>query len=321
MGLKDDIRRLARDEGFDLVGFARLDAPAPGAERLREWIALGRHATMEWMARDLGRRADPRLIMPSARSIVCTGVNYRTVNPPAGETGRISRYAWGDDYHDLVGKMLERLLASIREIHPGVNGRAYVDTGPVMEKAWAERAGLGWQGKHTNLISQEIGSWFFLGELLLDAEIEPDAPETDHCGNCALCIEACPTGAITGPYVLDAGLCISYLTIEHRGPFPPGVGGPELDGWLFGCDVCQEVCPWNDRSPAATVLGFLPREGATAIEPAAVQAMSDEQFRKRFKGSAVRRAKPEGLRRNAGALREAATAKHEHPNDDHGTNA
>lgn len=317
--LREEIRALARGLGIDLIGFAPLDGPAEGADRLQRWLAEGRHATMAWMERDPDRRADPRLLLDGARTILCAGMNYHT--PPrhtgAPAEGKISRYAWGDDYHDVLGNRLEALLAAIRERHPGINGKVYVDAGPVMEKSWAQRAGLGWQGKHTNLISQEIGSWFFLGEIILDTEIEPDAPETDHCGNCTLCIEACPTGAITGPYVLDAGLCISYLTIEHRGPLPRDAAG-RLDGWLFGCDVCQDVCPWNDRAVPTGETAFAPRGGRVGRDPREVLAMSEEQFKREFRKSPVRRAKYDGLRRNAGALLGAPAEPHHPTNDDHG---
>jgi epoxyqueuosine reductase len=318
--LRDDIRILARGLGIDLVGFAALDGPAPGAGRLAGWLAGGRHATMHWMARDPGRRADPRLLLEGAKTIVCAAMNYHTPARHAGVAaeGKISRYAWGDDYHDVLGKRLGRLLDLIRERHPAVHGKVYVDTGPVMEKAWAQQSGIGWQGKHTNLISQEIGSWFFLGEIIIDAEVEPDVPETDHCGNCTLCIEACPTGAITGPYVLDAGLCISYLTIEHRGPLPPGLKD-RLDGWLFGCDVCQDVCPWNARAVPSAELSFAPRGGRVARDPAAVLGMTEEEFRTEFTKSPVRRAKYDGLRRNAEALIGARAENR--TNDDHGPNA
>jgi epoxyqueuosine reductase len=317
MNLRDDIRTLARGLGIDLVGFAALDGPAQGAERLAAWLAEGRHATMEWMSRDPERRADPRLLLDGAKTIICAGMNYHTPARHAGvpAEGKISRYAWGDDYHRVLGARLESLLASIRERHPSINGKVYVDTGPVMEKAWAQQAGIGWQGKHTNIISQEIGSWLFLGEIIIDAEVEPDAPETDHCGNCTLCIEACPTGAITGPYVLDAGLCISYLTIEHRGPLPAGTEGL-LDGWLFGCDVCQDVCPWNARAPVTSEASFAPRGGKVARDPAEVLAMTEDEFRKEFTKSPVRRAKYDGLRRNAEALL-GARAAHQ-TNDNHG---
>jgi epoxyqueuosine reductase len=309
--LKEYIRKKSRELGIDMVGFARAGEAGPEAARLDRWLEGGNHAGMEWIAKNRDRRADPRLALEGARTVVSAAVNYHTRHEHAGApgTGKISRYAWGDDYHDVLGKKLDALLAAIVEAEPAVAGRVYVDTGPVMEKAWAARAGLGWQGKHTNLISPEYGSWIFLGEILLTAEIAPDPPETDHCGNCVLCIEACPTGAITEPYVLDAGLCISYLTIEHRGPFPPGSGGM-LDGWLFGCDVCQEVCPWNDRAVVSGDPAFSPRPGNVDRELGNVLGMGEEEFRAVFRGSPVRRARLEGLKRNAEALQGAPGAHH-----------
>ncbi len=260
--------------------------------------------------------------MEGVRTIVSAGLNYQTPHrhPDAPGRGKISRYAWGDDYHDVLGGRLEALLAGIRREYPSVDGRIYVDTGPVMEKVWAQRAGLGWQGKHTNLISREHGSWLFLGEILLTAEVEPDAPETDHCGNCTLCIEACPTGAITEPYRLDARLCISYVTIEHRGPVPGDVMG-RLDGWLYGCDVCQDVCPWNESAVDCGEPAFEPREGNVARNPVTVLEMTEDEFRSAFRKSPIRRARYEGLRRNALALLEAGEITGHTTEENHGQKA
>lgn len=325
--LKGFIRERAASLGFRLVGFAAVDGPAPGAGSLRRWLAEGRHGTMAWLERNAERRTDPTLVLPGAKTVVSVAMSYATPHRHSGApgSGKISRYAWGDDYHDIVGRRLDALLSAVREFDPSVAGRAYVDTGPVMEKAWAERAGIGWIGKHTNLISREAGSWIFLGELLLTAEIEPDAPETDQCGACVLCIEACPTGAITGPRELDARLCISYATIEHRGPLPEDLRD-RLDGWLYGCDVCQEVCPWNGAVAPTAEPGFAPRHGRAEIPLRDAAAMTDGEFRRAFRGSAVRRARPEGFRRNARALLGASAVDergqghndtHEH-DDDHG---
>jgi epoxyqueuosine reductase len=199
-----------------------------------------------------------------------------------------------------MGDLLRQLWNWMDLEFPGNSGRYYVDTGPVMEKAWAQQAGIGWIGKHTNLITQEMGSWVFLGEILTTLEIEPDSPATDHCGTCTLCIEACPTGAITDPYVVDSNRCISYLTIEHRGVFEKEL---PLDGWIFGCDICQDVCPWNERfAVESDEPRFQPREGNTSPALEAWMMMSDTEFSKRFSGSPIKRARKEGLARNIRAV-------------------
>jgi epoxyqueuosine reductase len=301
--LKEAIRVKSRELGIDLIGFAGAESLRPEAGRLRQWLDRGYHGTMGWIGRSEGKRGDPSFVLPGVKTIVSAGINYYTSSQHENRpgSGKISRYAWGDDYHDIVTGRLEELLAFIRGLDPAIRGKVYADTGPVMEKAWAQRAGLGWQGKHTNLISMEFGSWIFLGELLLTAELEPDTPETDHCGNCVLCIEACPTGAINGPYMLDATLCLSYLTIEHSGEFTPAVEG-KLDGWLYGCDVCQDVCPWNSAARESVDKAFAPRPGNIQRELEDVLTMGGEEFSAVFKGSPIKRTKLTGLRRNAEAL-------------------
>ncbi len=301
--LKERITSKARELGCDLIGFAAAGRLRPEGERLRGWLERGYHGTMGWMHRSSEKRGDPSLVLPGVKTIVSVGINYYTPfrHEERTGTGKVSRYAWGDDYHGIVTGKLEALLAHVRHLDPGVRGKVYADTGPVMEKAWAQRAGIGWQGKHTNLISMEFGSWIFLGELLLTAAIEPDPAETDHCGNCVLCIEACPTGAITEPYLLDANLCLSYLTIEHRGPFPPEVEG-KLDGWLYGCDVCQDVCPWNSDARQTVEQAFTPRAGMVERELEDVLRMGEAEFSAEFRESPVKRTKITGLRRNAEAL-------------------
>lgn len=318
--LKDFIRTKSREVGIDLVGFARVTKPGVEGDRLSRWFEEGRHGTMAWMEKNRERRADPALVLPGVRTIVSAALNYATPHRHSGApgTGKVSRYAWGDDYHDVLGGRLKALMAAVREFDPSIGGKYYVDTGPVMEKFWAQRAGLGWQGKHTNLISQELGSWIFLGELLLTAEIEPDAPETDHCGQCTLCIEACPTGAITEPYRLDAGLCISYLTIERREPIPEGLAA-RLDGWVYGCDVCQDVCPWNDRAVNTPEGAFAPRPGNIDRDLRALAGISEEDFRAEFRKSPIRRAGREGLSRTARALLDAENNHHQTKKDNHGT--
>jgi epoxyqueuosine reductase len=247
------------------------------------------------------KRADPRNILPDARSVIAVALNYFTPAQHNSDqsVGKISRYAWGDDYHDVLTARLETLLGYIHSIEPASEGKLYVDTGPVMDKAWAQRAGVGWKGKHTNVITQEYGSWVFLGEIILNLELEYDEPATDHCGTCTLCIEACPTQAIVEPYVVDSNRCISYLTIEHRGEIPADLG-EKFEGWIYGCDICQDVCPWNQKfSTVAPVKEFQPREQNLNPEPKAILEMNQEQFSERYRKSPIKRTKLAGLKRNA----------------------
>ena len=228
------IKERARVEGFHKVGIVRAEALDAERGRLEEWLRLGFHGTMQWLARDPAQRTDPRLVMPQARSIVVCALNYYTPHEHSNDnvTGKISRYAWGDDYHEVVGGKLKSLLAWIKEQWPEVEGKTCVDIQPLMDKAWAMRAGLGWLGKHTNLITQEYGSWVFIGELLVNLELAYDTEIVeDHCGTCTLCIDACPTQAISEPYLLDSNRCISYATIELRDEEMPAVVADNLDGW------------------------------------------------------------------------------------------
>lgn len=298
------IKEKAEEIGFSKIGVAKAVILDEGGVRLRDWLARGFHGNMQWMEVAPEKRADPAKILPGVKSVISVALNYYCdrEHPDDPSVGKISRYAWGDDYHDIVGKKLEELLRFILETLPGSEGKAYVDTGPVMEKVWAQRAGLGWQGKHTNIITTEFGSWVFLGELLLTAELEYDEPATDHCGSCTLCIEACPTAAIVEPYVVDSNKCISYLTIEHRGEIAEELG-EHFSRWLYGCDICQDVCPWNEKfSIASNVQGFAPRESLMSIKLPTIQGMSQTEFSTTFSKSAVKRTKLSGLRRNAELL-------------------
>jgi epoxyqueuosine reductase len=296
--LSETIRAGARAAGFDLVGITRA-VPAPQAERLHDWLAAGMHGTMRYMEDADGRRADPRQYLPWARSLVVVGLSYFTGHElsTAPEHGAISRYAWGRDYHHEVRARLETLRHTVEELAPGCRTHAFVDTGPMLEKGIAEAAGIGWRGKHTNLLRKQTGSWFFLGGLATDLDLEPDVPGRDHCGTCTKCIDVCPTRAIVAPYVLDARLCISYLTIEHRGPIPrelrAGIGNR-----IFGCDDCQEVCPWNKFAVRTRVEAFEPRDGN--LNPLLLElfGMTRSEWNRRFKKTPVRRAHYEGFLRN-----------------------
>jgi epoxyqueuosine reductase len=301
----NELKQQALREGFNKVGVVRaerLDAEAP---RLKEWLARGYHGEMSWMARDVEKRLNPLEIFPPARSIVVVALNYYTPeqHEENSNTGKVSRYAWGDDYHDVLKTKLQSLLAWIRERVPEAAGKVCVDIQPVMDKAWAVRAGIGWLGKHTNVITQEFGSWVFIGELLLNLDLEADAEfAEDHCGTCTLCIDACPTQAITEPYVVDSNRCISYATIELRTPELPASIQEELSGWLYGCDICQDVCPWNRFQAPTEEARFAPREGNVNTDLSQVLELTPENYATRFRGSAMKRTKLIGLQRNARAL-------------------
>jgi len=301
--LAKNIKDRALFEGFNKVGIVGADSLEYEGRRLKEWLARGHHGEMRWMARDVHKRIDPHEIFSQARSVVVVALNYFTPHQhqqtPA--TGKVSRYAWGDDYHDVVKEKLLSLLSWIKEQEPCAEGKVCVDIQPTMDKAWAVRAGLGWLGKHSNVITPEHGSWVFLGELLLNLDLEHDGERIeDHCGTCTLCIDACPTAAITEPYVVDSNKCISYATIELRAPELPAE--MDLAGWLYGCDICQDVCPWNRFEEATSETRFEPREGNVEVELDEVLELTPESYAARYRGSAMKRAKLAGLQRNARAL-------------------
>jgi epoxyqueuosine reductase len=293
-------KALALEAGFDLAGVARAEAPRSLAF-FSEWIARGYAGEMAYLTAQAARRSDLRCAFPWARTLLCVGLQYDTPVPYSteapGDRGWIARYAWGDDYHDVMKAMLERLRERlVSELGP-CESRVYVDTGPVVERAYAAEAGVGAWGKNTCLLHPEHGSWFFLGEVITDLDLAADAPRPDPCGSCTACLEACPTGALPAPYVLDATRCISYLTIEVKGRIPEdrrdGVGRH-----VFGCDICQDVCPWNRKRRRAGPAGFAPRPGLEAPDLAALAGLDEEGFRARFRRSPVKRAKRRGLLRN-----------------------
>jgi epoxyqueuosine reductase len=292
--LTESVKALALELGFDLVAIGPADPPEPGAA-LRRWVEAGHAATMGYLARRLEERLDPRRVLPGARSVLCVALNYYQGEPADASWRPVARYAWGRDYHDVIAPRLERLAAHLAEAG-GARSRGYVDTGPVLERDLAARAGLGWVGKNTMLLHPRLGSWFFLGVLLTTAELARDAPLADRCGSCRACLDACPTGAFVAPYVLDARRCISYLTIEHRGDIDPDLQ-PGMAGWQFGCDICQDVCPWNRKAPTTAEADFVPEAAYPGAE--AVSAMDDADFRRHFAGTPILRAKAAGMRRNA----------------------
>jgi epoxyqueuosine reductase len=301
--LKTFIREEALRLGFQKVGFASPNLLEEEAIHLAQWLNEGRQGTMDWLASWTAERGDPRVFYPPVKTIVSLAMNYYTVSPERSPgVPRWSNYAWGDDYHRLLKKRLRQLMASIQKGYPEVEGIVCVDTSPIMEKTWAQRAGLGWQGKHTNLITRDYGSWLFLGEILLNVELAADPPERDHCGSCTACLAACPTGALTGAYEIDARRCISYLTIEYREAFDE-IQRSDLGGWIYGCDICQEVCPWNMRfAKPSPEQSFVPRDFIITYTGERWSGLSREDWDSLLRGSTARRSGYEGLLRNALAV-------------------
>jgi len=300
-----EIKRRALDIGFHKVGIVPAEELSAERDRFQEWLARGYHGEMDWIARDPGTRDDPRMLFPDARSVIAVALNYHTPHQHAHNqhTGKVSRYAWGDDYHEVVGERLRELLDWIKLRWPAAEGKVCVDIQRTMDKAWAVRAGLGWMGKHTNIITQDYGSWVFLGELLLNLELEYDREEVaDQCGTCTLCIDACPTGAIVEPYAVNSNLCISHATIESRATEMLAEVADHLEGWIYGCDICQDVCPWNHTARESDVPAFEPRAGNVNAVLSEILELTPEAYAARFRNSAMKRAKITGLKRNAQTL-------------------
>jgi epoxyqueuosine reductase len=269
---------------------------------LQAWLDKGYQADMAWMANP--KRLDIRAAMPEVQSLICVAINYYTPHqrPGGAEYAKISRYGWGRDYHKILHKKLKVLAEWVRSQGEGIEARYYADTGPIQDKVWAEKAGIGWIAKNGNVISREYGSWVFLGEILTNVELGPDVAHTQHCGSCTRCIDACPTGAIAEPFVVDADRCIAYHTIENRSEKLPDEIASNLQGWVAGCDICQDVCPWNQRFAKPTdVAEFEPYPENIAPTLVELADISDEEWNRRFTASALRRIKPEMLRRNAKA--------------------
>ncbi|MCH8047345.1 MAG: tRNA epoxyqueuosine(34) reductase QueG [Planctomycetes bacterium] len=298
--LTDQIKQAAHDLGFDRVGVCAAVAP-PGVERFDRWLEEGYAGTMHYLPSRREAYQHPRHVMDGVRSIVVLTMNYRTIDPatPQAGQGRVSRYAWGSDYHDVIHERLKRLVAKVDELVPDSDSRGVVDTAPLLERDLAQLAGLGWIGKNTMLLNRDAGSWFFLAALLTSVELQYDRPqETDHCGTCTACLDVCPTDAFPQPYVLDATRCISYLTIELRQAIPrelrEGVGD-----WLFGCDDCQDVCPWNHRAPVSEEPAFGPADSANPMDLVELFSLDQAAFRERFRHTPLWRSKRRGLLRNA----------------------
>ena len=298
--IKDEAKRL----GFLFCGMAKADFLEEEAPRLEAWLKQGFNGEMNYMENHFDKRLDPRKLVESSKSVISLGLNYYTDSIQTDPNApKISKYAYGIDYHTVIKEKLKALLAFINEKIGEVHGRAFVDSAPVLDKAWAKRSGLGWMGKSTNLISKQAGSFFFLAELIVDLELEYDIPSTkDHCGTCTRCIDACPTQAIVGPYVVDGSRCISYLTIELKNEIPDEFKG-KMDNWMFGCDVCQDVCPWNRFSTLHNEAAFQPAEQLLGMSKKEWEEITEDVFQKVFQKSPVKRTKYAGLKRNLAFLK------------------
>ena len=292
------IKRKAMDLGFLSCGIAKAGFLADEAPKLEQWLQEGRHGKMTFMENNFEKRLDPTLLVPGAKSVVSLLLNYyseeKQFDPKAP---KIASYAYGEDYHTLIKEKLTGMLMHIRDEIGEIEGRIFVDSAPVMDKAWASRAGLGWVGKNTNLISKKAGSFFFIAELIIDLELEYDLPVADHCGSCTACIDACPTEALIAPYQIDGSKCISYATIELKEAIPPSFKG-KMEGWAFGCDICQTVCPWNKFSKPHKEATVMPRDELLELTLKDWQELTEDTFNRVFRKSAVKRAKHSGLERN-----------------------
>lgn len=302
----EQIKSKALEIGFHKIGIVRAEPLIEEGERLKAWLEKNFHGAMQWMEREPEKRSDPKILFPEAKSIVVVALNYFTEHEheDSDAKGKVSRYAWGDDYHDVLKEKLRELFAFIKTLDERAEAKICVDTAPIMDKAWAVRAGLGWIGKHSNLITKEYGSWVFLGEILLNLELEYETEIVeDHCGTCTRCLDACPTGAIVQPFLVDSNRCISYATIELRSPELPVDITENLNGWLYGCDICQDVCPWNRFEKPTEETRFEPRIGNVSADLDELLALSPEDYAARFRRSAMKRTKISGLQRNARALK------------------
>lgn len=291
------VKQEARRLGFDFCGISKAGFLEEEAPRLEKWLNENKHGQMGYMENYFDKRLDPTLLVEGARSVISLLYNYYPEQQQREDAPKISKYAYGSDYHEVIKNKLREFLATLKEKIGDLNGRAFVDSAPVLDKAWARKSGLGWIGKNSNLINKQQGSFFFIAELITDLELEYDGPIKDYCGTCTRCIEACPTEAIVAPYVVDGSKCISYLTIELKENIP-GEFKNSMQGWAFGCDVCQDVCPWNSFSKAHNEPLFSDRPQLLSFSEAEWNDMTEETFNLVFKHSAVKRTKYKGLKRN-----------------------
>ncbi len=301
------IKRKAQELGFMFCGISKADFLEEEAQRLEDWLQKEHQGKMSYMANHFDKRLDPRLLVDGAKSVVSLLLNYYPEETQVdSEAPKISKYAYGKDYHFVIKDKLKSLMTFIHEEIGEVGGRVFVDSAPVMDKVWAAKSGLGWIGKNSNLIHPKNGSFFFVAELIIDLELEPDGPMKDYCGICTKCIDACPTDAIVEPYVVDGSKCISYLTIELKDAVIPGHFKDQMDGWMFGCDVCQDVCPWNRFSKPHQEAAFDPHENLLKMSKSDWEDLTEEVFREIFRNSAVKRTKFAGLKRNIQFLNDAS---------------
>jgi epoxyqueuosine reductase len=298
------IKDIAYELGFMFCGVSKADFLAEEAPKLEKWLQEGKHGKMQYMENHFDMRLDPRLLVPGAKSVVSLIYNYFPSQTQRTDSFKISKYAYGQDYHFVLKEKLKQFLEEIRIQIGEVDGRVFVDSAPVMDKAWAKKAGLGWIGKNNNLIHPKKGSFFFIAELIIDLELIPDGPIRDYCGTCTKCIDACPTEAIVKPYVVDGSKCISYLTIELKDEILPKEFASKMNDWVFGCDICQDVCPWNRFSTPHTEPLFQANENLLSLSKGDWKDLSDEFFNELFKKSAVKRTKKSGLMRNITFLNE-----------------
>lgn len=297
--------------GFSQCGISKAEFLEEEAPRLETWLKNGHHGTMNYMENHFDKRLDPRLLVEGAKSVISLSLNYFPEQNQADPSApKLSKYAYGEDYHQVIKKKLASLLDYIREEIGEVDGRAFTDSAPVLDRAWAKKSGLGWVGKNSNLIAKKSGSFFFLAELIIDLELDYDQNiQTDHCGSCTRCIDACPTEAIITPAVVDANRCISYLTIELKNEISPEFSG-KMENWMFGCDICQDVCPWNRFSVPHVVEEFKPKPGLLQMTKADWEDVTQEVFSSIFKHSAVKRTKFSGLNRNINFLKQSQLQDH-----------
>jgi epoxyqueuosine reductase len=300
------VKAKALENGFDFCGISKADFLENEAPRLENWLNKNHHGSMAYMANHFDKRLDPRKLVDGAKSVISVLLNYYPEEklPEGPDDLKISKYAYGKDYHFVLKEKLAALLVAIQEEAGDVQGRIFVDSAPVMDKAWAAKSGLGWIGKHSNLLNRDMGSFFFIGEIICDLDLEYDGAIRDYCGTCTRCMDACPTDAITEAYVVDGSKCISYYTIELKEAIPQDVRG-QFDNWIFGCDICQDVCPWNRFSKPNTTPDFALQQGLTDLSKADWQEITEEVFREVFRKSALKRTRYEGLKRNIDFVRPA----------------
>jgi len=292
------IKREAKALGFLSCGIAKAGFLEEEAPKLEEWLRQGRHGQMKYMENHFDKRLNPTLLVPGAKSVITLLFNYYSEEKQQDASApKISQYAYGEDYHHVIKQKLRQLLERLRDNIGAIEGRVFVDSAPVMDKAWAQKAGLGWVGKNTNLIAKRTGSFFFIAEIISDLDLPADLPVVDHCGSCTACIDACPTDALTAPYEIDGSKCISYATIELKEAIPTHFQG-KMDGWMFGCDVCQDVCPWNRFARPSEEPAFRPSAELLEMNQRDWEELTEETFRRVFKKSAVKRTKFQGLQRN-----------------------